>query len=273
MLPGTSPVLSFFIDTYRTPPFLLPIYLAAAERYAVPWQVLAAINEVESNYGYDLGVSSAGAEGWMQFMPEEWSAYGVDANGAGVRDPYNPADAIFAAARYLQAAGAAHDLRAAIYAYNHSSSYVESVLLRARLLGKTPRSMIGGLAAIVDGRIPVESSSVNSTATPRGPRCGRLPLSAPPRFEAHRRGSEHRYRSGRTCSRRSEQPRSSASGTARSWVASSSFATATATSTPTPDLAGSSSATGSRRNHAHRLGDGAKRACDPVRRHAIGAAA
>jgi photosystem II stability/assembly factor-like uncharacterized protein len=155
MLPGTSPVLNFFIDTYRTPPFLLPIYLAAAEHYAVPWQVLAAINEVESNYGYDLGVSSASAEGWMQFLPEEWSAYGVDANGAGVRDPYNPADAIFAAARYLQAAGAAHDLRAAIYAYNHSSGYVESVLLRARLLGKTPRSMIGGLTAIVDGRVPV----------------------------------------------------------------------------------------------------------------------
>jgi photosystem II stability/assembly factor-like uncharacterized protein len=165
MLPGTSPVLNFFIDTYRTPPFLLPIYLAAAERYAVPWQVLAAINEVESNYGYDLGVSSAGAEGWMQFLPEEWSAYGVDANGAGVRDPYNPADAIFAAARYLQAAGAAHDLRAAIYAYNHSSSYVESVLLRARLLGKTPRSMIGGLAAIVDGRIPVEGAG-ELAATP-----------------------------------------------------------------------------------------------------------
>ncbi len=158
MLPGTSPLLSFFIDTYRTPPFLLPIYLAAAERYAVPWQVLAAINEVESNYGYDLGISSAGAEGWMQFLPEEWSTYGVDANGAGVRDPYNPADAIFAAARYLQAAGAAHDLRAAIYAYNHSSGYVESVLLRTRLLEKIPRSMIGGLAAIVDGRTPVEST-------------------------------------------------------------------------------------------------------------------
>ncbi|MGA9315309.1 MAG: lytic murein transglycosylase, partial [Solirubrobacteraceae bacterium] len=172
MLPGTSPLLDFFIDTYRTPPFLLPIYLAAAERYAVPWQVLAAINEVESDYGYDLDVSSAGAEGWMQFLPEEWSAYGVDANGAGLRDPYNPADAIFAAARYLQAAGAAHNLRGAIYGYNHSSGYVESVLLRARLLGKTPLSIIGGLAAIVDGRMPVQSASVYAatsawTTTPR----------------------------------------------------------------------------------------------------------
>ncbi len=183
MPPGASPLLSFFIDTYRTPPFLLPIYLAAARRYGVPWQVLAAINEVESDYGYDLGISSAGAEGWMQFLPEEWSAFGVDANGAGVRDPYNPADAIFAAARYLQAAGAAHDLPGAIYAYNHSSGYVESVLLRARLLGKTPRSMIGGLAAIVDGRTPVgRASSLSATAvwsTPPRSLAGRPALSTP----------------------------------------------------------------------------------------------
>ena len=92
----------------------------------------------------------------MQFLPEEWLVYGVDANGAGLRDPYNPADAIFAAARYLAAAGAARDLRGAIYAYNHSSSYVESVILRTRLLAATPQPLISGLTAIVAGRFPVE---------------------------------------------------------------------------------------------------------------------
>ena len=153
--PGGSPLLSFFLDTYRTPPFLLPIYLAAAQRYGVPWQVLAAINEVETNYGLDLGPSSAGAEGWMQFLPEEWLIYGVDANGAGVRDPNNPADAIFATARYLAAAGAGNNLRGAIYAYNHSASYVESVLLRTQLLAATPQSLISGLSAIASGRFPV----------------------------------------------------------------------------------------------------------------------
>ncbi len=153
--PGGSQLLSFFLDTYRTPPFLLPIYLAAAQRYGVPWQVLAAINEVETNYGLDLGPSSAGAEGWMQFLPEEWLIYGVDANGAGVRDPNNPADAIFATARYLAAAGAGHDLRGAIYAYNHSASYVESVILRTQLLAATPQSLIGSLSAIASGRFPV----------------------------------------------------------------------------------------------------------------------
>jgi hypothetical protein len=160
-----SPLLEFFISTFRTPPFLLPIYLAADERYDVPWQVLAAINEVESNYGQDLSTSSAGAEGWMQFLPAEWFVFGVDANGAGVRDPANPADAVFAAARYLAAAGAARDLRGAIYAYNHSSSYVESVLLRAKLLAETPQSLISGLSAIVSGSVPV-SGAGSTVATP-----------------------------------------------------------------------------------------------------------
>ena len=75
------------------------------------WEVLAAINEIETDYGRNLNVSSAGALGWMQFMPATWKAYGVDANGDGRKDPYNPVDAIFAAARYLKAAGADKDIR------------------------------------------------------------------------------------------------------------------------------------------------------------------
>src|ERR1039458_5937242 len=123
---------------YRIPLFLLPIYRAAAIQYDVPWQILAAINEVETNYGSDLSVSSAGAEGWMQFEPSTWLQYGVDALDAGYADPYNPVDAIFAAARYLHAAGAAHSLSAAILAYNHSEAYVSSVLLRAKLIAAYP---------------------------------------------------------------------------------------------------------------------------------------
>jgi photosystem II stability/assembly factor-like uncharacterized protein len=165
-------VLDFFLDSFRTPPFLLPIYLAAAQRYGVPWQVLAAINEVESDYGLDLSTSSAGAEGWMQFLPQEWLTYGVDANGWGVRDPYNPADAIFATARYLAAAGSATNLRGAIYAYNHSSSYVESVILRSQLIAAAPQSLISSLTAVVSGRFPVEGT---------GPHTATATFSNPPR--------------------------------------------------------------------------------------------
>jgi len=92
------------LQFYRIPLFLLPIYKAAAVQYGVPWQVLAAINEIETDYGRNLSVSSAGAVGWMQFMPSTWKTWGVDANGDGVADPYNPVDAIFSAARYLHAA-------------------------------------------------------------------------------------------------------------------------------------------------------------------------
>lgn len=162
--PGAVP--GFFLETYRVPPFLLPIYQSAAARYGVPWEVLGAINEVETDYGSDLSVSSAGAEGWMQFLPQTWAEYGVDATGAGVRDPYNPADAIFAAARYLRAAGSAQSLTGAIYAYNHSSLYVESVMLRARLLAGIPPALLKALTALGEGHSP-DGASVRGAATLR----------------------------------------------------------------------------------------------------------
>ncbi|HUB36513.1 MAG TPA: lytic murein transglycosylase [Solirubrobacteraceae bacterium] len=145
---------------YRIPLFLLPIYQAAAAQYDVPWQVLAAINEVETDYGTDLSVSSAGAEGWMQFMPQTWLEYGVDALNAGYADPYNPVDAIFAAARYLNAAGAAQNLDQAILAYNHSEAYLSSVLLRAKLIAAYPDQVIATLTGLVDDRPPVTGKRI-----------------------------------------------------------------------------------------------------------------
>ena len=145
---------------YRIPLFLLPIYQAAAVQYGVPWQILAAINEIETNYGTDQSVSTAGAVGWMQFMPATWLQYGVDALNAGYADPYNPVDAIFAAARYLRAAGAASDLHGAILAYNHSEEYVSSVLLRAKLISSYPKSVIAALTGLSDGRLPVGGKQV-----------------------------------------------------------------------------------------------------------------
>ncbi len=152
-------VPAFFIESFRIPPFLLPIYQAAGTAYGVPWQVLAAINEVETDYGRDLSVSSAGAEGWMQFLPSSWATYGVDANGDGFKDPYNPADAIFAAARYLRAAGAQTSLRGAVLSYNHSQAYVASVMLRAKLLGGTPTQLLGAITGLTEARFPVHAKA------------------------------------------------------------------------------------------------------------------
>jgi soluble lytic murein transglycosylase-like protein len=133
------------------PSFLLPIYTAASQQYelgpAGP-SILAAINEIESGFGQNLGPSSAGAEGWMQFMPSTWAEYGVDANGDGVRDPDNPNDAIFAAARYLRAAGMPDDPEGAVFSYNHADWYVSEVMARAACFGGIGNGAIGGLALI-----------------------------------------------------------------------------------------------------------------------------
>jgi hypothetical protein len=157
-LPGPSTatgVPNFIIRKFRVPPFLLSIYQAAGIEYGVRWEVLAAINEIETDYGRNLNVSSAGALGWMQFMPSTWEMYGTDANKDGRKDPYNPVDAIFAAARYLNAAGYEEDVRRAIFAYNHADWYVDSVLLRARLIAGVPADLIGSLTGLTEGRFPV----------------------------------------------------------------------------------------------------------------------
>ena len=150
-----SAVPGLVIERFRIPPFLLPIYQAAGVEYGVRWEILAAINEIETDYGRNLNVSSAGAQGWMQFMPATWKAYGVDADGDGRADPMSPVDAIFAAARYLRAAGAEDDLRKAIFAYNHADWYVDSVLLRARLIGRLPAALVGSLSGLTQGQLPV----------------------------------------------------------------------------------------------------------------------
>jgi cell wall-associated NlpC family hydrolase len=121
------------------PPVLVPIFRRAAATYGLGPQgpgVLAGINEVETAFGTNLNVSSAGAVGWMQFLPSSWETYGVDANGDGVKDPYNPEDAIFAAASYLHTAGMPADTYNAIFAYNHADWYVSEVLANAGCYSK-----------------------------------------------------------------------------------------------------------------------------------------
>lgn len=132
--PLEIPLIPTSICGAGAPPALIPIYQAAAAAYALGPQgpaVLAAINEVETAFGTNTNVSSAGAVGWMQFMPATWSVYGVDANGDGDRNPYDPEDAIFSAANYLSASGMPQDTPGAVFAYNHADWYVADVLAKA----------------------------------------------------------------------------------------------------------------------------------------------
>jgi membrane-bound lytic murein transglycosylase B len=120
------------------PPVLIPIYQRAADAYGLGPQgaaILASINGIESAFGTNMGPSSAGAVGWMQFLPSTWETWGVDANSDGVRDPYDPEDAIFAAARYLNASGMPTDTYNAIFSYNHADWYVAEVLANAGCYG------------------------------------------------------------------------------------------------------------------------------------------
>jgi Transglycosylase SLT domain len=106
---------------------------AAGTCPGLSWTVLAAIGQIESGHGRNVGPSSAGALGPMQFMPATWRSYGVDGDGDGKADIMDPFDAVPAAAKYLCANGAGRgSLSNAIWHYNHSQDYVNGVLSLAR---------------------------------------------------------------------------------------------------------------------------------------------
>jgi Transglycosylase SLT domain len=116
---------------------LLADYRAAEAALGVPWQYLAAIHLVETRVGRIRGVSNAGAQGPMQFLPQTWRRYG----GGG--DINASRDAVFAAARLLRANGAPGDMAAALYAYNHSGRYVRAVTAYAEQIRRDQRAFLG----------------------------------------------------------------------------------------------------------------------------------
>ena len=119
------------------PSTYLKLFQASAARYCpgLSWTVLAAIGQIESGDGSNMGPSSAGALGPMQFLPSTWREWGITAFGeTGAPDIMDPFDAVPAAARLLCAAGAgsASGLYRAVFAYNHADWYVNEVLALAR---------------------------------------------------------------------------------------------------------------------------------------------
>jgi hypothetical protein len=117
------------------PPLYLGLYEQAARRYGLDWTILAGIGKVECDHGRDPdpsctkegAVNSAGAGGPAQFLASTWAKYGVDADGKGPPDRWDPPDAIYAMANYLRASGAPQNYPKAIYAYNHAWWYVDEV--------------------------------------------------------------------------------------------------------------------------------------------------
>ena len=109
-------------------------YGEAQARFGVRWQLLAAINFVESAFGKVRNTSTAGAQGPMQFEPATWRAYGLGGN------VHNPRDAILGAANFLAANHGATDERSALYRYNHSRLYVDAVARYASRMTHDPHA-------------------------------------------------------------------------------------------------------------------------------------
>lgn len=118
------------------PSRLLAAYRAAERATGVGWEHLAAIHLVETRMGRIRGVSTAGAQGPMQFLPATWEIYG------GEGDIEDPEDAILAAGRLLRANGAARDIADALWAYNQSSAYVFAVQAYARVMRRDPAAYL-----------------------------------------------------------------------------------------------------------------------------------
>jgi len=144
-------------------------YRAAGDAYGIDWTYLAGVGWVETQHGtYESGCaeSYAGAKGPMQFMPSTWDAYGVDGDGDGYADICNYKDAIPAAANYLTASGAPENWDDALYAYNHSWSYVNDVKDAAAYYRDTYGDGGGGGSTFSEGDQVTPTVDLNTREQP-----------------------------------------------------------------------------------------------------------
>ena len=168
-------------------------------------------------------------------MPATWKQYGVDANRDGLEDPYNPVDAIFAAARYLRAAGAETDIRRAIFAYNHADWYVDSVLMRARLIGGLPSNFVGSLTGLTQGRFPVHAKATYAGQVEKSDKKARRRPARTPRSSSRPTRTAAGSRSSPAAARPwSPSTTAGSCARARPSASASSSSSRTPTATPTP---------------------------------------
>jgi len=157
------------------PPLYLSLYQQAGRHYRLDWAIIAGIGKVECDHGRDPdpsctkegAVNSAGAGGPAQFLASTWAQYGVDADGKGPPDRWDPADAIYGMANYLRASGAPGNYRKAIFAYNHADWYVAEVEHWASLYrGPSTQAQAGIGDAAENGSVAGSGLEVSSVDWP-----------------------------------------------------------------------------------------------------------
>ncbi|CAI6330103.1 peptidoglycan DD-metalloendopeptidase family protein [Bacillus subtilis] len=181
------------------PAQFIPIYKEAAQKYDVPWNILASVHHQETSFSSNVSDSYVGAVGHMQFMPCTWvgwghpscgglgkgnisknqlknirmikkyGGYGVDADGDGFADPWNVKDAIFSAANYIAANGGTNSkgkFRDAIFAYNNDWNYVNEVMTNAEAYAKGGTEIVG----VGTGRFKWPTTYTKNITSPFGTR-------------------------------------------------------------------------------------------------------
>lgn len=144
------------------PPDYLALYQEAATELGMPWELLAAVGKLESDHGRNPDCwqpNAAGAVGPMQFLPATFAEYNW-ASGSTTPSIDDPRDAIYAAAALLVDNNVRDNPRQALYAYNHSSSYVDQVLSWAAIYQGQSGSALAGDAVSVGAPTAAAGSAV-----------------------------------------------------------------------------------------------------------------
>lgn len=175
------------------PPRFLGLYRQAAASYGLDWTILAGIGKVECDHGRDPdpscthegAVNSAGAGGPAQFLASTWSVYGIDGDGDGRADRWDPSDAICAMANYLHASGGPGDYRKAIFAYNHAGWYVAEVEHWASLYRGAPQAGVDRVSGEEAVAGPVRfAPGDRASLSPSDSHAALVPAQAPPLVQA-----------------------------------------------------------------------------------------
>ena len=187
LAPPVTGVPNVLIDEFRIPPFLLPIYQAAGVEYGVRWEVLAAINEIETDYGRNLSRQLRRRRRLDAVHARRpGSATASTPTATAARTPTTRSTRSSPPRATCAPPAPGSDLKAAIFAYNHAGWYVDDVLARARGLAALPTEVVGALTGLTMGRPPVDRQGRPTTAAPRSatrptPRTATRPSRSPAR--------------------------------------------------------------------------------------------